>query len=180
MAAPVIWFGSWLFSLMACSGSGFCRLFGLELWEIKKGPKRPPRTPPEFGMASATPGGAPGYDENQEFGNNITHAGAHFPKDCAKIATKPVKSRQGAVQTRFLELSGVPAVRRVGICCNRAKSAKGALTNPIVCRSRARETTNQESRDCRFARLTSAPESRCQATPSPPPARPIRIPAVGA
>src|SRR5581483_9508795 len=71
IAAPVIWFGSWLFSLMvfvlvvrlAC----FC--FG----EIKKGPKRPPCAPSEFGWQSATPGGAPGYDGNKEFGNNIAH-----------------------------------------------------------------------------------------------------------
>jgi hypothetical protein len=26
-----------------------------------------------FGMASASPGGAPGYDENKKFGNFIAH-----------------------------------------------------------------------------------------------------------
>jgi hypothetical protein len=51
--------------------------FGLFLlWEIKKGPKRPPCAPSVFGWQSATPGGAPGYDDDKEFGNNIAHLAA--------------------------------------------------------------------------------------------------------
>src|SRR5258705_5271710 len=74
IAAPVIWFGSWLLSVMACSGwavaSGF---FRFRVVGNKKRAPEAPCTPPEFGMASATPGGAPGYDYDKEFGNNITH-----------------------------------------------------------------------------------------------------------
>jgi hypothetical protein len=39
----------------------------------KKGPEEAPCAPPEFGMASATRGDAPGYDDDKEFGNNIAH-----------------------------------------------------------------------------------------------------------
>src|SRR5882724_3630504 len=42
----------------------------------EKGPQEAPCTPPEFGWPSATPGGAPGYDDDKEFGNFITHIGA--------------------------------------------------------------------------------------------------------
>src|ERR1700759_3602056 len=39
----------------------------------KKGPREAPCAPPAFGWRSATPGDAPGYDGDKEFGNNITH-----------------------------------------------------------------------------------------------------------
>ncbi len=38
----------------------------------KKGPRRGPCAPPEFGMTLAIPGGAPGYDDKED-GNNIAH-----------------------------------------------------------------------------------------------------------
>src|SRR5581483_1705778 len=73
IAAPVIWFGSWLLSLMVC----FLDRCGLAAWFFasgnKKGPPRGPCAPPDFGWQSATPGDAPGYDDDKEFGNNITH-----------------------------------------------------------------------------------------------------------
>src|SRR6266576_1732690 len=140
MAAPVIWFASWLFSLMACSGSRCCQLFlglvglklwgleagvlklgswgfvGLEFWGNKKGPEEAPRTPPEFGMALAIPGGAPGYDEDKHFGNNITHASVRLPKDCANIAARRPMSRDRRRLPRFCQHSGVPAFRRARIC----------------------------------------------------------------
>jgi hypothetical protein len=83
---------------MACSGSRCCQLLGfvgLELWDNKKGPEEAPRTPPEFGMALAIPGGAPGYDDDEEFGNNITHVSAQLPKGCASYTGSPqnVKAR---------------------------------------------------------------------------------------
>src|SRR5215831_8050945 len=40
----------------------------------KKGPQEAPCAPLVVGWQSATPGGAPGYDGDKEFGNNITHA----------------------------------------------------------------------------------------------------------
>jgi hypothetical protein len=49
----------------------------------KKGPEEAPCAPPEFRMALAIPGGAPGYDGDKEFGNNVTHSSAQFPKGCA-------------------------------------------------------------------------------------------------
>jgi hypothetical protein len=49
----------------------------------KKGPEEAPCTPPVFGMALAIPGGAPGYDDNKEFGNNIAHMGGRVSKDCS-------------------------------------------------------------------------------------------------
>src|ERR1700760_3229006 len=73
IAAPVIWFGSWLLSLMVC----FLDRCGEAAWFFasgnKKGPQEAPCAPPEFGWRSATPGDAPGYEGDKEFGNNITH-----------------------------------------------------------------------------------------------------------
>jgi hypothetical protein len=34
-------------------------------------------------MASAIPGGAPGYDDNKKFGNFIAHCRLGLPKGCA-------------------------------------------------------------------------------------------------
>jgi hypothetical protein len=40
--------------------------------KIKRGPRGPLHTARSW-MALAIPGGAPGYDYNKKFGNNITH-----------------------------------------------------------------------------------------------------------
>src|SRR5215475_7552633 len=73
IAAPVIWFGSWLLLLMVC----FLDRCGIAAWFFasgnKKGPLEAPCAPPAFGWQSATPGDAPGYEGDKEFGNNITH-----------------------------------------------------------------------------------------------------------
>jgi len=42
-------------------------------------------------MASAIPGGAPGYDDDKEFGNFITHMTLEFPKGCANHNGQPPK-----------------------------------------------------------------------------------------
>jgi hypothetical protein len=49
-----------------------------------------------FGMASASPGGAPGYDENKKFGNFIAHFVLGLPKGCAEHSgqTEKVKARR--------------------------------------------------------------------------------------
>jgi len=52
-------------------------------------------------MASATPGGAPGYDYDKEFGNNITHLMLRLAKGCAVIPPDPRKSREGRRQRDF-------------------------------------------------------------------------------
>ena len=43
--------------------------------KIKRGPRGPLHTA-RIWMASAIPGGAPGYDYDKEFGNNISHVNA--------------------------------------------------------------------------------------------------------
>jgi hypothetical protein len=43
----------------------------------KKGPEEGPGAPSECGWHLAIPGGAPGYDYDKEFGNNIAHFTAY-------------------------------------------------------------------------------------------------------
>jgi hypothetical protein len=40
----------------------------------KKGPEEAPTRTARIWMTSAIPGGAPGYDNDKEFGNNLAHA----------------------------------------------------------------------------------------------------------
>jgi hypothetical protein len=44
--------------------------------ENKKGPERGPMHTARFRMALAIPGGAPGYDDDKQFGNFIAHTTA--------------------------------------------------------------------------------------------------------
>src|SRR5215472_8405955 len=73
IAAPVIWFGSWLLSLMV-----FVLFVQLLVFASgnKKVPLEAPCAPSVSGWQSATPGGAPGYDDDKEVGNNIAHLAA--------------------------------------------------------------------------------------------------------
>src|SRR6202022_3922416 len=66
-------------------------------------------------MASATPGGAPGYDYDKEFGNNITHLAARTSQRLRVYSCQTPEVKGRPHLARFLELSGVPGVRRVGI-----------------------------------------------------------------
>jgi hypothetical protein len=60
-------------------------------------------------MASAIPGGAPGYDDDKEFGNNITHIAAKASQRLrGTIAAKPQKSREEARFRGQEQCSGVP------------------------------------------------------------------------
>src|SRR3954447_9314709 len=88
IAAPVIWFGSWLWSLMACSGCSVASGFLGVVREIKKGLKRAPAHRLMW-MASAIPGGAPGYHDDKEFGNFVTHGPCLLPKGCADHSLGP-------------------------------------------------------------------------------------------
>jgi hypothetical protein len=56
-------------------------------------------------MALAIPGGAPGYDDDKEFGNFITHIAAGFPKGCANIAGALGKSREGVARRNLGSLA---------------------------------------------------------------------------
>ena len=84
------------------------RLLQVSVSGNKKGPQRPPCTPPEFGMASATPGGAPGYDYDKEFGNNITHLKALTYQRLRRYTARSREVKGRTPITRFSQLSGVP------------------------------------------------------------------------
>src|ERR1700681_2033007 len=119
IAAPLIWFGSWLLSVMrcslACSGCAVpARLRQFQFWEIKKGPRGPMHTA-RIWMASAIPGGAPGYDYDKEFGNNITHLAARTSQRLRVYSCQTPEVKGRPHLARFVEFSGVPGVRRVGI-----------------------------------------------------------------
>src|SRR5947208_13183192 len=75
IAAPVIWFGSWLLSLIGLLRMRCCQRLSCLVREIKKAPKRAHAHRLSCGWQLATPGGVPGYDGDKEFGNNITHGG---------------------------------------------------------------------------------------------------------
>src|SRR5713226_902084 len=67
-------------------------------------------------MASATPGGAPGYDYDKEFGNNITHLAARTSQRLRVYSRQTPEVKGGRHLARFSELSGLPGIRRVGFC----------------------------------------------------------------
>jgi hypothetical protein len=52
-------------------------------------------------MTSAIPGGAPGYDDDKEFGNNITHLAAQTSQRLRGYSRQPLKvkgrSRRSAI-----------------------------------------------------------------------------------
>src|SRR5580692_6713230 len=60
-------------------------------------------------MALAIPGGAPGYDDDKQFGNFITHMAPILPKGCAVIAIRPQKSREGGAWRDLGRLTGFRA-----------------------------------------------------------------------
>ena len=54
-------------------------------------------------MASATPGGVPGYDDDEKFGNNITHCRSQTSQRLRGLYG-PIEESQARAQ--ILELSG--------------------------------------------------------------------------
>src|SRR4051794_40402785 len=103
IAAPVIWFGSWLWSLMACSGCAVASGFLCLVREIKKGLKRA-RAHRLMWMASAIPGGAPRYHHDKKLGNFIAHLRCHLPEGCADHSPGP----QNVKRSRQLSALGGP------------------------------------------------------------------------
>jgi hypothetical protein len=65
-----------------------------------------------FWMASAIPGGAPGYDDDKELGNFITHIAAQTSRRLRKHSHQTPKVKASRREALELELSGVPDVRR--------------------------------------------------------------------
>jgi hypothetical protein len=55
-------------------------------------------------MALAIPGGAPGYDEDKRFGNNITHVALRLPEGCADHNARPRKVKAKAAREAILRL----------------------------------------------------------------------------
>src|SRR6478752_5056196 len=63
-------------------------------------------------MASATPGGAPGYDYDKELGNNITHLTALTSQRLRGYTARSPEVKGRTPIALFLQFSGVPGVRR--------------------------------------------------------------------
>ena len=80
--------------------------------ENKKGPEEAPCTPPDFGWPLAIPGGAPGYDDDKQFGNIITHRTAQASQRLREHTAQAPKVKSQAEITLNFEFSGVPGVRR--------------------------------------------------------------------
>jgi hypothetical protein len=63
-------------------------------------------------MASAIPGGAPGYDDDKEFGNNITHLAARTSQRLRGYSHQPSKVKGSGEAARFSDFSRVPGLGR--------------------------------------------------------------------
>ena len=110
IAAPVIWFGSWLLSVMASSGCAVLRdFFEVQLWEIKKGSRGPMHTACIW-MAASHPRRVPGYDYDKQFGNNITHLMARTSQRLRDLYLLTLGSQARAATKRsFGSLAGFRA-----------------------------------------------------------------------
>src|SRR6185312_4107377 len=114
-------------------------------------------------MASATPGGALGYDYDKKFGNNIAHSTARTSQRLRGYTARSPEVKGRTLSARFEQCNGVPAVRRGGIC---GSSYAGGRSSRVSrhsgkvrrTRSQVRGLRTGESRDSGFARFTSAPE----------------------
>jgi hypothetical protein len=60
-------------------------------------------------MTSAIPGGAPGYDDDKDFGNNITHGSGRFPKGCANHSDQGLNVKTAQRFRGFCILAGFAA-----------------------------------------------------------------------
>src|SRR3954454_20596481 len=103
-------------AFLGCAvGSGFLRF---RVQEIKKGPRGPMHTA-RIWMASATPGGAPGYDYDKEIGNNVAHSTARTSQRLRGYTARSPEVKGRTTLARFWQCNGVPAFRRGGICGSR-------------------------------------------------------------
>src|SRR5882757_6450002 len=95
-------------------------------------------------MALAIPGGAPGYDDDKQFGNFITHMAAHTSQRLRGYSRPTPEVKGGRHQTRFRQTNRVPSVRRAFFTVIPGWSEGPDLRCTIA--------------HLRFARFTSAPE----------------------
>src|SRR3954451_24186101 len=107
---------------MSCSGcavvSGFSQLV---YFRNEKGAQEGPCAPPEFWMALAIPGGAPGYDDDKQFGNFITHLAARASQ----------RLRDHSVQTPYVKAK--PRWRRDAAYLGLRAAARAFLvTNGLI------------------------------------------------
>ena len=66
-------------------------------------------------MASATPGGAPGYDYDKEFGDNVAHSRSRTSQRLRGYTARSPEVKGRTPFVRFWQCNRVPAIRRVGI-----------------------------------------------------------------
>src|SRR6478672_777853 len=113
IAAPVIWFGSWLLSVMACSGcAAGAAFFGFEFFEgIKKGPERPHAHRLNLGWPQPPPAVRLGTTTIRSLVIILRILRLGLPKGCAVIPPRARKSREGR---RSRDFGSVTAFRRFG------------------------------------------------------------------
>ena len=63
-------------------------------------------------MALAIPGGAPGYDDDKQFGNFIAHIAARTSQRLREHSGEPPKVKGSRRSVRFVQFSRVPGVGR--------------------------------------------------------------------
>ena len=78
----------------------------------KKGPEEGPGAPSVCRWHLAIPGGAPGYDDDKEFGNFITHKTAQASQRLREHTAEAPKVKPQAEITLNFEFSGVRCLRR--------------------------------------------------------------------
>src|ERR1700720_1006749 len=94
MAAPVIWFGSWLWALMAFSGGAVAaRSFRWGFWKIKRGPRGPMHTA-EFEWPQPSPAVRLGTTTISSLVILLRIWQLGLPKGCAVISAEPQMSRE--------------------------------------------------------------------------------------
>src|SRR3978361_1326399 len=125
LGAPVIWFGSWLLSVMTV----FLDLLRIRCCQRpsvgfgnlgnKKGPQRPHAHRPNVDGLQPPPAVRLGTTTIRSLVIILRIRGLGLPKGCAGYTARSPEVKGRRRLARFSELSGVPAFRRVRICGSR-------------------------------------------------------------
>src|ERR1700710_2343764 len=123
IAAPVIWFGSWLLLSVIAVFLGLLRIrccqrpsFGCENLGNKKGPQRPHAHRPNVDGLQPPPAVRLGTTTIRSLVIILRIRGLGLPKGCAGYTARSPEVKGRRRSARFCEFSGVPAFRRVRIC----------------------------------------------------------------